>query len=134
MATTAAVTDQVKQDWLNGVHQPGDTFMIALYTSAGATLNKSTTAYTASGEISGAGYAAGGKALSGFAVSLVGDTAELTFSNPSWSGSTITADTALIYNASRSNKALCVLTFGSASSISGTFSITMPASGAINIT
>ena len=59
MASTAAVTDSYKQDILNGVHQPGDTYMVALYTSS-ATLSKSTTAYTTSNETSGTGYTAGG--------------------------------------------------------------------------
>ena len=86
------------------------------------------------GEVTGAGYSAGGATLSGFTVSLSGDTAELIFSNASWAASTITADTALIYNSSKSNKALCVLTFASASSISGTFTVNLPGGGIVTIT
>jgi hypothetical protein len=128
MASTAAVTDQAKQDWLNGVNQPGDTYMVALYNPG--TLSKSTTAYTSSGEISGTGYTAGGVALSGFTVSLSGDTAYIDWTtDPSWTNSTITASTALIYNATRSNKALAVLTFTSTSSTAGTWTLQLPAPG-----
>lgn len=50
MASTAAFTDQAKQDFLNGVHQPGDTYKVALYT-ASAAMDKTTTAYSSSNEI-----------------------------------------------------------------------------------
>src|ERR1039458_6841726 len=134
MAATAAVTDQFKQDILNGVHQPGDTYKIALYTQAGASsFGKSTTAYTASGEIGGAGYTAAGAVLSGFTVGLSGDTATLTFTNPTWAASSFTADMALIYNHSRSDKALCVLLFTTQTSSGGTFTLrftTVPISSA----
>ena len=115
MATTAALCDSFKQELLGmATHVSTDVFKIALYTSAAATLNKSTTAYTATGEITGTGYTAGGMALSGLASSLDTDTGILTFSNPAWTSATITADTALIYNSSKSNKAVAVLTFTSA--------------------
>ena len=128
MASTAAVTDQYKQDILNGVHQPGDTYMCALYNPG--SLSKSTTAYTSSGETSGSGYIAGGVALTGYTVSISGDTAYITWANPSWTSSSITASAALIYNASRSNKAICVLTFSSTTSTAGTFTLSLPAAGA----
>ena len=136
MSATAAVTDQCKQDFMNGIHQPGDTYKIALFVAASSSLSKATTAYSGGmgGEVTGAGYSAGGATLSGFTVSLSGDTAELIFSNASWAASTITADTALIYNSSKSNKALCVLTFASASSISGTFTVNLPGGGIVTIT
>lgn len=130
MAVTQAVTNQFKQDILNGVHQPGDTYKVALYTQAAATLNKSTTAYTATGEISGAGYDAGGKTLTGFAVGLSGDTAYIDFDDPVWATSTITADAALIYNSSKSNKAIACFTFTSTSSTSGNWTLQLPPVGA----
>ena len=128
MASTAAICDSYKVDILNGVHQPGDTYMAALYNPG--TLSKSTTAYTSSGETSGTGYTAGGVALSGYTVALSSDTAYLTFSNPSWASSSITASTALLYNSSRSNKAIAVLTFSSTTSTAGTFTLALPAAGA----
>lgn len=112
-------------------HTAADTFKIALYTSA-ATLSKSTTAYSATNEVSGTGYTAGGATLAGFATSLDTDTAILDFTtDPTWSTATITARGAEIYNSSRSNKALCILDFGSdITSTAGTFTVTFPAAAA----
>lgn len=127
--STAAVCNSYKQDVLNGVHQPGDTYKIALYN--GASLDKTTTAYTATGEVSGTGYSAGGTALSGFTVSASGDTAYIDWTtDPTWASSSITADSALIYNSSRSNKAVAVLTFTSSTSAASTFTVQLPAPGA----
>jgi hypothetical protein len=104
--------------------------MCSLYT-ASATLSKSTTAYTSSNEVSGTGYTAGGTAMTGFTVSISGDTAYIDWTtDPSWATSTLTGVvTALIYNASRSNKAVGVLTFGSTSTTAGTFTVVLPAPG-----
>jgi hypothetical protein len=131
MAVTSAFTNQAKQDFLNGVHQSGDVYKCALYTQAAATLNKDTTAYTTTGEIAnGNGYTTGGATLAGFSVSITGDTAHLSFTDPQWTTATITADAALIYNSSKSNKALCSLAFTSASSTNGTWTLDLPAAGA----
>jgi hypothetical protein len=133
MAFAAAVTDQFKQDILNGVHQPGDTYKIALYTQAAATtLNKSLTAYTTTGELATAGgYTRDSKTLSGFTVGLSTDTAYIDWStDPSWTSASFTADAALIYNSSRSNAAMVVLSFGSTTATSGTFTVQLPAPGA----
>lgn len=128
--STSAFTDQAKQDYLNGVHQPGDAYKIALYTSS-ATNDKTLAAYTATNEISGAGYTAGGIALSGFTVAISGDTAYLTWTvNPSWPSATFTAASAVIYNSTRSNKAIAVIDFGGSFSVSGsTFTVQLPAAG-----
>lgn len=131
MASTAGFCISYKADIFNGVHQPGDTYMIALYTSS-ATLSNASTAYTSSNEITGTGYTAGGIALAGFTVGTSGATAYLTWStNPTWPSSTLSGvTTALIYNASRSNKAVAVLTFTSVSSSSNALEIILPAAGA----
>jgi len=128
--STSAFTDQAKQDFLNGVHQPTDVYKIALYTSS-ATNDKTLTAYTATNEISGAGYAAGGIALTGFTVGISGDTAYITWTtNPSWPSATFTAASAVIYNSTRSNKALAVIDFGGSFSVTGgTFTVQLPAAG-----
>lgn len=130
MAVTAAVCDSYTQEVLSGTHTSADTYKIALYSSASATLNASTTAYTATGEVSGAGYTAGGVTLTGFATSVDAGVAILDFADPSWASATITADAALIYNSSKSNKAVAVLSFTSASSTNGTFTLTFPAPAA----
>jgi hypothetical protein len=138
MAFAAAITDQFKQDILNGVHQPGDTYKIALGTqAAGTNCNKLLTNYSGgsvnmNGELATAGgYTAAGIALTGFTVSLSGDTAYIDWStDPSWTSASFTADMAVIYNSSRSNKALAVLSFGSTTATSGTFTVQLPAPGA----
>ena len=132
MSVTACVVDSYKEDVLNGAQSSSDTYKLALYTAAAATLNASTTAYTATGEITGTGYTAGGATLSGFTVGLSSNTAYLTFSNPTWTSATITADTALIYNSSKSNKAVAVLSFTSAGVTNGTFTVDLPTAGALS--
>ena len=104
-----------------------DEFRMALYTSA-ATLSKASTVYTATGEVVGDGYTAGGKVLTGAAVSLDGDTAILDFGDPSWPDATITARGAMIYNATQGNKAVAVLDFGAnVSSTAAAFAVQLPA-------
>ena len=95
MATTAAICNSFKQELLAMTpHTAADTYKIALYTDAAATLNKSTTAYTATGEITGTGYTAGGMNLAGFSVTLDTDTAVLDWTtDQAWTTATITADT-----------------------------------------
>jgi hypothetical protein len=132
MAITAAICNSYKQEILQGVHLNADTYMIALFTSS-ATLSKATTAYSATGEVAnGNGYATGGLALSGFSTGLDVDTAYLDWTtDPSWPAATITARGALIYNASKGNKAVAVLDFGAdKTSTSGTFLVTLPAPAA----
>ena len=130
MPVTQALTNQAKLDFLNGVHVAGDVYKIALYNSASATLNKSTTAYTATGEVTGAGYTAGGTTLANRAANLSGDVAYLSFDDPVWANATITADSALIYNSSKSNKAIAVLTFAATTSTNGPWTLDLPAAGA----
>ncbi|HZV61632.1 MAG TPA: hypothetical protein VFF75_04390 [Methylophilaceae bacterium] len=131
MAITAALCNSFKEDLLAmAPHEAGDTYKIALYTSA-ANLSAATTAYTATGEVSGTGYTAGGANLAGFAASLDGSTAVLDFTDPTWPASTITARGALIYNSSKANRAVAVLDFGGdITSTAGTFTVTLPAATA----
>lgn len=132
MAITAAICNSFKQDLLAMTpHTAADTFKIALFTSS-ATLSKATTAYATTNEVSGTGYTAGGATLTGFSVTLDTDTAILDWTtDPTWASSTITARGALIYNSSRSNKAVAVLDFGSdITSTAATFTVTLPAATA----
>jgi hypothetical protein len=129
MAITSALCNSYKQEILEGVHASGDTYKIALYTSS-ASLSAATTAYSATNEASGTGYDAGGKVLSGLSTGLSGSTAYLTFSDPVWLDATITARGCLIYNSSKSNKAVAVFDFGSdIISVNGTFTVDLPAAG-----
>jgi hypothetical protein len=130
MAITTALCNSFKQEILQGIHLAADTYKIALFSSV-ATLNKSTTAYSTTNEVTGTGYTAGGKTLSGFAVTLDGDTACLDFDDPAWTSATLTAAGALIYNASRSNKAVATYSFGGdVSSTNATFTAQLPAPAA----
>lgn len=104
-----------------------DTFYIALYTNA-ASLNASTTAYTANGEATGGNYVAGGLPLTVTQTPTTGPTgttAYISFGNVSWTG-TITARGALIYKAG-DNGAVCVLDFGADKTSSSTFTVQFPA-------
>lgn len=135
MAFGAAFTDQLKQDVLSGLHQTGDTYKIALGTQAAATTwNKSIVTYTTTGELATAnGYTQGGVTIATFTVGLSGDTAYVDFTvDPTWTATStgFTADCAVIYNSTRSNHVLCVLSFGSTTaSGGGTFTVQLPAAG-----
>lgn len=132
MAITAAICNSFKQELLAMTpHTAADTYKIALYTST-ATLSKATTAYAATNEVVGTGYTATGQTLATFSVTLDTDTAILDWTtDPSWPTSTITARGALIYNSSRTNKAVAVLDFGSdIASTNGTFTVQLPAPAA----
>ena len=129
MAITQALCTSFKEDLLNGVHEPGDTYKIALYTSS-ATLGASTTAYTATNEVAnGNGYTTGGKTLAGRTVALDGTVAILDFTDPVWSAATFTARGALIYNDTAAGKnAIAVLDFGSdITATNGNFTVDFPA-------
>ena len=134
MAITQAMCSSFKEELLQGVHNFNtDTFKIALYTDA-ATMSAATTAYSTSDEVAtGSGYTAGGNTLTGATVSLTGTTAYVDFSDTTWSTASITARGALIYNSSKSNKAVAVLNFGSnKTSSSGDFTIQFPTNDASN--
>lgn len=142
MAITQAMTTSFKAELMLGVHDfrvtGGDTFKLALYTSS-ATLDATTTAYTTSNEVVGAGYTAGGGTLSNLGGSVTsGTTAFTDFSDLTFASATITARGALIYNTTPSaqsnsnttltNPAVAVLDFGSdKTSTDGDFTIIFPA-------
>jgi hypothetical protein len=103
-----------------------DSLKIALYT-ANADLNQNTTVYTSSGEVTGTGYTAGGVALTGATVNSSGTTAYVNFSSIQWNPAAFTTRCALIYNASKGNKSVAVLDFGSDKTATSAFTITRPA-------
>ena len=137
MAITQAVCTSFKQEILVEGHDftatTGDTFKIALYSSS-ATLGASTTAYSATNEVSNSGtYTAGGGSLTNVTPTTSGTTALTDFADISFTSATITARGALIYNSSASNKAVVVLDFGGdKTSTSGTFTIQFPTADASN--
>ena len=136
MAITTAMCTTFKKELLEAVHNfkntGGSTFNLALYTSS-ATLNASTTAYTTSNEVSGTGYTATGAALTSVTPTTSGTTAFCDFADLTFSSSTITANGALIYNDTQSDKAVCTLAFGGdKTSTAGDFTIQFPTADASN--
>ena len=133
MAITQAICNSFKKELLEGDHNfdsGGDVFKLALYTSA-ATLDSSTTVYTSTNEVAASGqYTAGGGALVNSGTSVVGGVAFCDFADLSFTGVTLTARGALIYNTSATvaNAAVAVLDFSSdKTATSGTFTIVFPA-------
>lgn len=139
MANTQAICNSFKTEALNGHHAFGvavtrgstakDTFKAALYLAT-ATVDKTTTAYSATNEVSGTNYTAGGVTVTNATVpALDTDTAHWTPS-ASFAWTTVTLATAfdcvLIYNSTQSNKSVAAYTFGSQTVTAGNFTLTMP--------
>ena len=133
MAIAQAVCNSFKKEILEGIHDMetgGDTFKLALYESS-ANLSASTTAYpgdSTGGQVSDTGqYSQGGGVLTGQQTSLNDGVAIVDFADLSFTGVTLTARGALIYNTSESNKAVAVLDFGGdKTATAGTFTIQFP--------
>lgn len=137
MAITQSLATSFKVDLLSGTMDftsgTGDTFKMALYTSS-ATLGPTTTAYSATNEISGTGYTAGGNTLIvSQSPTSGGTTAFISFSNTTWTSASFTCRGALIYNSSQSNKAVAVFDFGSDKTVvAGTFTVSFPVADSTN--
>jgi hypothetical protein len=144
MANTQAMTTSFLGEVLTATHNFGtaptrgsgaaDTFKAALYLTS-ATIDASTTVYSVTGEVSGAGYSAGGVVVTNATAPIATNTsttAGVAYWTPSASISytTVTLTTAfdavLIYNSTQSDKAVSVHTFGSQTITAGTFTLTMP--------
>jgi hypothetical protein len=145
MANTQGMCSSFKSEILSGIHALGttvtrgattaDTVKAALYL-ASATINASTTAYTATGEVTGTNYTAGGVTVTNAtAPSTSGTTgiwtpsASITYTNVTLSTS---FDCVLLYNSSQANRAISVHTFGAQTITAGTFTLTMPTNDASN--
>jgi len=121
-------TTSFKKELYQGIHDLStDILKIALYT-ANANLNAATIVYSTTNEVTGGGYTAGGVVLTGTTINADNYTAYVNFNNASFSAS-VTARCALIYNASKGNKSIAVLDFGS-DKTSSSFTITMPSNTA----
>lgn len=146
MSNTQAMASSFKSDILNGLHAFGtsviragtgaDTFKAALYL-ASASLGAGTTAYSATGEVSGSGYSAGGIAVTNATPPAVSGTAAIWTPSASLNFGTVTLsssfDTVLIYNNTASGKnAVSVHTFGAQTVTAGSFVLTMPSNTAGN--
>ena len=119
-------TTSFKAELYQAIHDlTTDTLKLALYT-ADANLDASTTVYTTSNEITGTGYTAGGEIVTGAAISSSGYTAWVTFNNVIWTPAAFTTRCALLYNASKANRSIAVLDFGSDKTCTTTFTVVMP--------
>jgi len=128
MSILQTQTTSFKTQLYTAVHNLStDTLKIALYT-ANADLNEATTVYSATNEVTGTGYVAGGVALTGVTINSSGFTAYVDFADVVFNAS-VTARCALIYNVTQGNKSIAVLDFGS-DKTSTNFTITMPANTA----
>ena len=140
MTIAQTSTTSFKVELLQAIHNFGptspDTFKIALYTAA-SDIGPATTAYTATNEVVGTGYTAGGNTLVITTTPVAANnsanvpTAYFSFANSSWTSSTFTARGALIYNSTQGNKSVAVLDFGAdKTTANATFLITFPAADA----
>jgi hypothetical protein len=126
MSIVQTQTTSFKKELYQGIHDLStDTIKIALYT-ANVDLNQDTTVYSTTNEVSASGYTAGGYTLTGVSISSSDYTAYVNWNNVTWNAA-LTARCALLYNASKGNKSVCVLDFGSDKTSTTTFTITMPA-------
>lgn len=116
------VCNSFKVELFRAIHDftasTGDTFKVALYTSA-STIGAATTVYTATNEAVGTGYTAGGATLASVTPTLNGITAIVDFADVTISTVTLTYRKALIYNSTKANRAVAVFDFGSDRVISG---------------
>lgn len=143
MAITSCVVNSFKTELLKGLHSfdtsgatpAGNVFKIALYDNS-ATLGTTTTVYSASDEVSGSGYSAGGNTLTNTGVGISTTTSFTDFSDTSWTSASFTARGCLIYNSSSvtgltANAAVCAVDFGGDKTVSsGTFTIQFPTNDA----
>ena len=116
-----------KAEFLSGVHQLADRYVMALY-DASADIGPQTTHYATQGEVQGRGYRTGGVTLRNPRVWTDQDCGCLTFDSVRLVNATLTAHAAMIYNASKGNRAVAVFDFGGpVTATVGNFDVPMPA-------
>lgn len=149
-ANAQAMCTSFKAEVLLGAHQLGtvtivsrtsltspttDAIKAALYLASGS-LGAGTTAYSATSEVSGTGYSAGGVAVTNATAPTTSGTTAFWTPSASLVYTTVTLTTAfdavLLYNSTQSNRAISVHTFGSQTVTAGTFTLTMPTNDATN--
>lgn len=145
MANTQAICTSFKNELLTGQHNLGvgviraattvDSLKAAIYL-ASATINASTTAYSATGEVTGTNYTAGGIAVTNATAPTTSGTTAFWTPSASLAFTNVTLatafDTVLFYNSTQGNKAISVHTFGSQTVTAGNFTLTMPTNDSTN--
>lgn len=131
MAITQAVCVSFKSELAQGIHDlDTDVLKLALYTDA-ATLDSTTTVYSATNEVSDASYTAGGETLANVSISTDSGKAIIDFDDVTWSTANFTARGCLIYNSSKANRAIAVFDFGeNKTSSGGDFVVQVPTADA----
>lgn len=148
MANTTAICTSFKNELFLGGHQLGtitlvsrssltapttDSLKAALYLAT-ATVNASTTAYSATNEVSGTGYSAGGIAVTNATVPTTSGTTAYWTPSAALTYTTVTLttsfDSVLIYNSTQSNRAILVFNFGATTITAGTLTLNMPTNAA----
>tara|TARA_R110000823_G_scaffold61959_1_gene147398 strand:- start:776 stop:1231 length:456 start_codon:yes stop_codon:yes gene_type:complete len=143
MANTQAIATSFKEEILKGIHALGttvarggtgaDTVKAALYLDS-ATITAASTAYTASGEVSGTNYTAGGVTVTNATAPDSSGTTSFWTPSASIVYTSVTLSTAfdavLLYNSTQSNAAISVHTFTGQTITAGTLTITMPTNDA----
>jgi hypothetical protein len=121
------LTLSFKEQILKGEHDLlTDTLKLALYYST-ADLSENTTVYTVNHEVVGGGYTAGGVILTGVTINSLNNVIYVNFDNAVWNPASFTAAGGLIYNASKSDKSIAVLSFGNDKIATNSFTVQMPA-------
>lgn len=145
MANAQAMCTSFKGEVLAGIHALGttvarggtgaDAIKAALYVAT-ASIGAGTTAYSASNEVSGSGYSAGGVTVTNATAPTTSGSTSIWTPSASIVYTTVTLTTAfdcvLLYNSTQGNKAISAHTFGSQTVTAGTFTLTMPANDASN--
>lgn len=122
----SAIVDSFLLEILQGIHQPGDEYRIALYLEQ-ASLGAQTKVYTPLQEVNAAGYKPGGQKLTGYLAKLDGPVALLDWEDPVWPNASITARGALIFNFTKGNRAVVVMDLGKDYvSTNGEFKVFLP--------
>lgn len=102
-----------KKELFQGVHDfNNDTFKVALYDNSANLTLTGTTAYTTTGEVVATGYVAGGVTLTGGVIGDDNGVATVDFDDVTVTGTGMTVRAAIIYNSSKSNRAVRILDFG----------------------
>jgi hypothetical protein len=144
VANTQAICTSFKVEILNAIHAFGttvtrggtgaDTYKAALYLAT-ATVNATTTAYSATNEVTGAGYTAGGVTVTNATAPTSSGTTSFWTPSASIVYTTVTVgptDCVLIYNSTQTNRAVAAYTFSSQTVTAGTLTLTMPTNDATN--
>jgi hypothetical protein len=144
VANTQAICTSFKVELLTGTHALGtsvvragtgaDTVKAALFLTT-ATVNATTTAYSTTNEVTGAGYTAGGVTVTNATAPTSSSTTAYWTPSASIVYTTVTVgptDCVLLYNSTQSNKAIAAYTFSSQTLTAGTLTLTMPTNDASN--